>query len=194
LTTKVLVSCNFDHFAIVHWFLVIVIVIVTMPNRSLPRRRCKKSAKLSASANKVNKCILQSAFEELIQTKKRKGKLEYGDVTALVQCYHELGHTFIKRRQLTYLLAKHACRVDVDEIVGVSVGETLVNGLVNQDTSSLTDEETNARNMGGRPKDVAFRKESEQERIRLALTAAAEKYDIELKEAAKRNGKTKMVH
>jgi hypothetical protein len=64
-------------------------VVVVMLCTRHPCRRTRSIAtpvaKLTESANKVNKKILQSAFEELLEMKSNKGKLAYGDITAVIQ-------------------------------------------------------------------------------------------------------------
>jgi hypothetical protein len=177
-------------------------MLSSFSRRPLRRAACSQAQKKSQSAKNLEKVITKAAFEELLQIKIKNGKLGYEDVSTIVKQYHKLGHKFLKRRQLTYLLETHAKRTTCEDVVGVTVGDTLINGLFDNDTSSLTVadaniivasvDETNCvgdvvddrRNMGGRPKKDYDGKEASVS-LQLAKTEAATNFQTMLREIEK---------
>jgi hypothetical protein len=143
--------------------------------------------------------VAKAALNEILATKKTKnGKLGYCDLLSVFHSYHDLGHTFLKRQQLTYLLTIHEKRISCDDVVGVSIGETLVDILFENDTSTLmairasnNDNDNDfvkiGRNMGGRPKRLLPSKQQEANKLQIGLFEAATKYDKLMKKAQKRN-------
>jgi hypothetical protein len=153
---------------------------------------------LSELAKQLQKLITKGAFEEVISLKKnRGGSLGYGDIATTINGYHELGHGFLKWQQITYLLKTHNKIVNCGDVVGISVGDTLINCMFDSDIltlayttvdTTIVDAENlvesvifdyliNApiRNMGRQPKNWCHLTDKSK-RIQSALAKAATKY------------------
>jgi hypothetical protein len=143
------------------------------------------SAVLAGTVKKVNRMIAKAAFQDLLDAiKKNGGNCNYGEYTQTINRYHELGHCWLKRRHLTYLMESHnkhlatCCNNNNNVIV---IPDKVIEN--SDDVSSLTDEIA-VSNSGGRPKgSTCDAKNNYKNMLNKAITDAAILFKLE-KEAA----------
>jgi hypothetical protein len=64
-------------------------------------------ADLAATESKVRKFIVEAAFNEILEDKKNDGVCNYGEYTATINRYCELGHHWLTRQLLTYRMERY---------------------------------------------------------------------------------------
>jgi hypothetical protein len=142
---------------------------------------------------KIRRLIIQTAFEELLQkfTCNKDGiqTCAYGEYTKIIDKYHQIGHKWLKRRQLTYLMEQHIKKGRVTNNSSSLNNVTIeIDSADSQDISTITDP-VMENNSGGRPKGTTCAaKEQYQSVIKKAMTDAAILYQNE-KKIAETKGK-----
>jgi hypothetical protein len=115
-----------------------------MPNRQLPISATNDAAATPSKVeSKIRRLIIQIAFDELLKLRKPSSNgtspCVHGSYTQTIDKYYEIGHTWLKRQQIIYLMEvyrnnKTTNHLSVDEDI-----PSIIDDSVFQDVSTITD-------------------------------------------------------
>lgn len=172
----------------------IFIFVCIMPNTNLPLGARKDIAAAATRVeNKIHRLIIQTVFDELLKMRKPlpNGTLTcvHGAYPKTINKYHEIGHTWLKRRQLTYLMEAYLRSLDNTLHCDDDI-PSIIDNSVSQDVLTITDVDVDNNfnivneSKGGRPKgSTCAAKLQYQQIIQKAMTDAAILYQQKKREA-----------